>query len=92
MSKRFPSFTITASLHPSGSYPCFPHKNKARLSITGSYASCSSPLFLSATPSLSLCHSFQTRCGFLQYIFGVINSWCFASQLLLGLTQTTTKW
>ncbi|VUZ47957.1 unnamed protein product, partial [Hymenolepis diminuta] len=31
-----------------------------------------SPLYL------SLCHSFQTRCGSLEYIFGLINSWCSA--------------
>ncbi|VUZ40885.1 unnamed protein product [Hymenolepis diminuta] len=42
--------------------------------------------------SLSLCYSFQTRCGFLEYIFGLINSWCSALQLLLALTQTATNW
>ncbi|VUZ52468.1 unnamed protein product [Hymenolepis diminuta] len=41
---------------------------------------------------LSLHHSFQTRCDFLEYIFGLINSWCSALQLLLALTQTATKW
>ncbi|VUZ51392.1 unnamed protein product [Hymenolepis diminuta] len=57
----------------------------------GFYASCSSPLPQHAPPlSLSLRHSFQTRCGFLEYIFGLINSWCSASQLLLVLTQTAT--
>ncbi|VUZ44375.1 unnamed protein product [Hymenolepis diminuta] len=33
-----------------------------------------------------------TRCGFLEYIFGLLNSWCSASQLLLALTQTATNW
>ncbi|VUZ43908.1 unnamed protein product, partial [Hymenolepis diminuta] len=56
------------------------------------YASCSSPLFLSTLPSLSLSHLFQTRCGFLEYIFGLINSGRSALQLLLALTQTATNW
>ncbi|VUZ53444.1 unnamed protein product [Hymenolepis diminuta] len=61
--------------------------NNARLLVTGSYASGSSPLFLSTLPflslflSLPLCHSFQTRCGFLEYIFGLI---CFFLSLLVG--------
>ncbi|VUZ50205.1 unnamed protein product [Hymenolepis diminuta] len=33
-----------------------------------------------------------TRCGFLEYMFGLLNSWCSASQLLLALTQTATNW
>ncbi|VUZ51297.1 unnamed protein product [Hymenolepis diminuta] len=33
-----------------------------------------------------------THCGFLEYIFGQLNSWCSASQLLLALTQTATNW
>ncbi|VUZ47284.1 unnamed protein product, partial [Hymenolepis diminuta] len=56
--------------------------------------SCSSPLFLSSLLSLyiSLSHSFQTRCGSLECTFGLFNSWCSASQLLLALTQTATNW
>ncbi|VUZ51218.1 unnamed protein product, partial [Hymenolepis diminuta] len=42
--------------------------------------------------SISLCHSFQTRCGCFDYIFGLINSWCSALLLFLALTQTTTDW
>ncbi|VUZ40738.1 unnamed protein product [Hymenolepis diminuta] len=63
--------------------------NNVRLSVTGSHTSCSSPLFLSTLSyllSLSLCHSFQTRCGFLEYIFGLINSCCSALQLFLAIT------
>ncbi|VUZ46205.1 unnamed protein product [Hymenolepis diminuta] len=41
---------------------------------------------------LSLCHSFQTRCGCLDYIFGLISSWCSALHLFLALTQTATNW
>ncbi|VUZ56468.1 unnamed protein product, partial [Hymenolepis diminuta] len=41
---------------------------------------------------LSLCHPFQIRRGSLEYIFGLINSWYSASQLLLALTQTATNW
>ncbi|VUZ49560.1 unnamed protein product, partial [Hymenolepis diminuta] len=48
-------------------------------------SSARSPLYL------PLCHSFQTRCGFLEYIFGLINSWCSVLQLLLALTQTATN-
>ncbi|VUZ52647.1 unnamed protein product [Hymenolepis diminuta] len=33
-----------------------------------------------------------TCCGFLEYMFGLLNSWCSASQLLLALTQTATNW
>ncbi|VUZ43949.1 unnamed protein product [Hymenolepis diminuta] len=46
----------------------------------------------SACRSLSLCYSFQTRCGFLENIFGLINPWYSASQSLLALTQTATNW
>ncbi|VUZ45934.1 unnamed protein product [Hymenolepis diminuta] len=40
----------------------------------------------------SRCSLSVTRCGFLEYIFGLLNSWCSASQLLLALTQTATNW
>ncbi|VUZ49253.1 unnamed protein product, partial [Hymenolepis diminuta] len=43
------------------------------------------PLYLSLT-------RFNLCCSFLEYIFGQINSWCPASQLLLALTQTATNW
>ncbi|VUZ40159.1 unnamed protein product [Hymenolepis diminuta] len=33
-----------------------------------------------------------TRCGFLEYIFGLLNSWCSTSQLSLTLTQTAMNW
>ncbi|VUZ43871.1 unnamed protein product [Hymenolepis diminuta] len=46
---------------------------------------------LSLSLSLSLCYFFQTRCDFLEYIFGLINSWCSISQWLLALTQTATN-
>ncbi|VUZ43556.1 unnamed protein product [Hymenolepis diminuta] len=53
-------------------------------------------LFISSLPQhaalpLSLPLS-VTHCGFLEYIFGLLNSWCSASQLLLAVTQTATKW
>ncbi|VUZ54704.1 unnamed protein product, partial [Hymenolepis diminuta] len=60
------------------SNPCFPDNN-TRSSVTGSYAAFSLPLSV-------------TRCDFLEYIFGLLNSWCSASQLLLALTQTATNW
>ncbi|VUZ44855.1 unnamed protein product [Hymenolepis diminuta] len=49
-------------------------------------SSASSPL------SPFFCNSFQTRCGFLEYIFGLTNSWCSAPRLLQVLTQTATSW
>ncbi|VUZ39926.1 unnamed protein product [Hymenolepis diminuta] len=51
-----------------------------------------SSLLQHAPLSIPLYYSFQTRCGFLEYIFGLLNSWCSASQLLLALTQTATNW
>ncbi|VUZ41953.1 unnamed protein product [Hymenolepis diminuta] len=44
---------------------------------------------LSISPSVT---RINTRCSFLEYIFGLIKPWCFASQLLLGLTRKTTIW
>ncbi|VUZ42929.1 unnamed protein product [Hymenolepis diminuta] len=38
----------------------FPHRNNARLPVTGSYASCSSPLFLSTPPYLPLSLSLES--------------------------------
>ncbi|VUZ50847.1 unnamed protein product [Hymenolepis diminuta] len=95
---RFPLFSLTALLHTKGTsalvLSCGLTQNNARWSDTDSYTSCSSPLFLCTLLSLyvSLCYSFQTLCGFLEYIFGLYNSWCSASQLLLALTQTATNW
>ncbi|VUZ53690.1 unnamed protein product [Hymenolepis diminuta] len=67
---------------------CFPHKNNARVSVTGSYASCSS-LFHTTLLSLSVTR-INTRCGFLEYIFRLINSWYSAPRSLLALTQLVT--
>ncbi|VUZ54870.1 unnamed protein product, partial [Hymenolepis diminuta] len=64
----------------------FLHNNNARLSVTGSYASCPSPLFLITLLSISLTR-FNPRCGFFEHIFGLLNSCCSALQLLLALTQ-----
>ncbi|VUZ43372.1 unnamed protein product, partial [Hymenolepis diminuta] len=40
--------------------------------------------------SLSLTR-FNPRCGFLEYIFGLINSWCSAPRLFLAPTRTATN-
>ncbi|VUZ54146.1 unnamed protein product [Hymenolepis diminuta] len=40
------------------------------------------PLSLPLSLSVSVTH-----CGFLEYIFGLLDSWCSVSQLLLALTQ-----
>ncbi|VUZ42491.1 unnamed protein product [Hymenolepis diminuta] len=79
---------------PSNSYKALfvLHSVVTRASVIVPYASSSSSLFLSMLPSLSLSHTFQTRCGFLEYIFGLIKSWYSALQLFLALTQTTTNW
>ncbi|VUZ49762.1 unnamed protein product, partial [Hymenolepis diminuta] len=66
----FPPFSIIALFHIKGTsapilwrgliqvthikLALFSRQNNARISVTGSYASCSSPLFLSTL--LSLCH------------------------------------
>ncbi|VUZ47563.1 unnamed protein product [Hymenolepis diminuta] len=46
----------------------------------------------SARCSPSFSPSLRYLLGFLDYMFGLFNSWCSASQLLLGLTQTATNW
>ncbi|VUZ50940.1 unnamed protein product [Hymenolepis diminuta] len=33
-----------------------------------------------------------THCGFLEYMFGLLNSWCSVSQLLLALAQIAKNW
>ncbi|VUZ44758.1 unnamed protein product [Hymenolepis diminuta] len=33
-----------------------------------------------------------THCGFFEYIFGLLNSWCSAPRFLQALTQTATNW
>ncbi|KAM3183063.1 hypothetical protein ACTXT7_011112 [Hymenolepis weldensis] len=44
-----------------------------------------SPLYLS--------HSSQIRCGFLEYSFGLINSWCSAPQLFSACEyENTAHW
>ncbi|VUZ55672.1 unnamed protein product [Hymenolepis diminuta] len=56
---------------------CFPLDNNARLSVIGSYASCSSPVSFSTLLSLSLSLSltrFNPRCNLLEYNFDLINS------------------
>ncbi|VUZ39690.1 unnamed protein product [Hymenolepis diminuta] len=61
--------------------------------LLSSSARCTLPLSLLLPPlSPSLCYSFQARSGFLEYIFGLLNSWYSASQLLLAPTQTATNW
>ncbi|VUZ38711.1 unnamed protein product [Hymenolepis diminuta] len=57
-----------------------------RLSVTGSYASLSFPLFLSTLPFPS-----PSLTGFLEYIWS-INSHCSGPQLLLAHTQTPANW
>ncbi|VUZ56915.1 unnamed protein product [Hymenolepis diminuta] len=64
----------------------YPNNNNAAPTLPAhllSFSECSS-LYLSLI-------RFNPRCGFLEYIFGLLNSWCSVSQLLLVLTQTATN-
>ncbi|VDL59219.1 unnamed protein product [Hymenolepis diminuta] len=49
-------------------------------------------LFISSLSQHAVLPLSVTHCGFLEYMFGLLNSWCSASQLLLALTQTATNW
>ncbi|VUZ43524.1 unnamed protein product, partial [Hymenolepis diminuta] len=49
-------------------------------------------LFIASLPQHAALPLSVTRCGFLEYIFGQLNSCCSTSQLLLALTQTATNW
>ncbi|VUZ47490.1 unnamed protein product [Hymenolepis diminuta] len=92
---RFPLFSITASPHIKGTSALRLWRG---LTQNNTHWSCGllHVLFISSLPQhaalpLSLPLS-VTRCGFLEYMFGLLNSWCSASQLLLALTQTPTNW
>ncbi|VUZ52302.1 unnamed protein product [Hymenolepis diminuta] len=99
---RFPLFSITASLHIKGTSVLMLWRGLTQLPLffqtTTHTGQCGllHVLFISSLPqhaalSLSLPLS-VTHCGFLEYIFGLLNSWCSVSQLLLALTQTATNW
>ncbi|VUZ46814.1 unnamed protein product [Hymenolepis diminuta] len=74
---RFPLFSITTSLHIKGTSALMLWRGltqvihiKLSLSHAGQYGLLHI-LFISSLPQhapLSLCYSFQTRCGFLEYI------------------------
>ncbi|VUZ47265.1 unnamed protein product, partial [Hymenolepis diminuta] len=49
-------------------------------------------LFIYSLPRHAALPLSVTRCGFLEYISGLLNSRCSASQVLLALTQTATNW
>ncbi|VUZ49971.1 unnamed protein product [Hymenolepis diminuta] len=92
---RFPLFSITASLHIKSTSTLLLWRGLTQTTPTGQ-CGLLHVLFISslpqhAAPPLSLPLS-VTHCGFLEYIFGLLNSWCSASQLLLALTQTATNW
>ncbi|VUZ43316.1 unnamed protein product [Hymenolepis diminuta] len=79
--------------HPSGSYKAiFASHTRTHACQLRAPTLPAHHLSPSARSPLSLCHSFQTRCGSLEYNFGQINSWCFAPRLFLALTQTATSW
>ncbi|VUZ49896.1 unnamed protein product [Hymenolepis diminuta] len=103
---RFPLFSITASLHIKGTSALMlwsgltqvTHIKLLLFLQTTHTGQCGLPhvLFISslsqhAALPLSLPLS-VTHCGFLEYMFGLLNSWCSASQLSLALTQTATNW
>ncbi|VUZ43225.1 unnamed protein product [Hymenolepis diminuta] len=101
---RFPLFSITASLHIKGTSALMlwcdltqvTHIKLPLFFQTAHTGQCgllqvlfisSLPTHTALSPPLSVTH-----CGFLEYMFGILNSWCSASQLLLALTQTATNW
>ncbi|VUZ40219.1 unnamed protein product [Hymenolepis diminuta] len=94
---RFPLSSITASLQIKGTSTLMFWRDLSQTTTmhAGQYGLLH-VLFISSLPQhaalpLSLPLS-VTRCGFLEYIFGLLNFWCSASQLLLALTQTATNW
>ncbi|VUZ39311.1 unnamed protein product [Hymenolepis diminuta] len=105
---RFPLSSITASLHIkrhicthalAWPYPSDSYKATLVLQTTTTHNDQCGLLHVlsislphhAALPLFSLSLS-VTHCGFLKYIFGLLNSWCSASQLLLALTLTATNW
>ncbi|KAM3182372.1 hypothetical protein ACTXT7_012510 [Hymenolepis weldensis] len=69
---------VLARPYPSDSYKAIflSHKNNARMSVTSSYAYCSSSLFISTLPSLSLPLSLALVLVVASFISGLISSWC----------------
>ncbi|VUZ41591.1 unnamed protein product [Hymenolepis diminuta] len=98
MSKRvhpFPLNSVAASLHIKGTSALKLWRGLTQTTHTGQ-SGLLHVLFIPSLPQhaalpLSLPLS-VTHWGFLEYIFGLLNSWCSASQLLLALTQTATNW
>ncbi|VUZ51794.1 unnamed protein product [Hymenolepis diminuta] len=103
---RFPLFSITASLHIKSTSALMIWRGLSQVTHiklllffqTKHAGQCGllHVLFISSLPqhaalSLSLPLS-VTHYGFLECIFGLLNSWCSASQLLSALTQTATNW
>ncbi|VUZ51627.1 unnamed protein product [Hymenolepis diminuta] len=91
----FPLFSITVSFHLKSTsafmHSVLPNKNNVGRRVPTHPAH-----LLSSSAhcpfSLSPCYLFQTRCDILECTFGLINSWCSASQFLLALPQTATNW
>ncbi|VUZ54562.1 unnamed protein product [Hymenolepis diminuta] len=103
---RFPLFSITASLHIEGTSALMLWRGLTQVTHiklllffqTRHTGQCGllhvlfiSSLHQHAALPLSLPLS-VTHCGFLEYMFDLLNSWCSASQLLLALTQTAMNW
>ncbi|VUZ48621.1 unnamed protein product [Hymenolepis diminuta] len=99
----FPLFSITASLHVKGTSALMLGRGLTQVTHiklllfyqTTHTGQCGflHVLFISSLPQhaalplpLSVSHW-----GFLEYMIGLLNSWCSASQLLLALTQTATN-
>ncbi|VUZ56553.1 unnamed protein product [Hymenolepis diminuta] len=93
---RFPLFSITASFHIEGTSALMLWRGLTQIMTAhAGQHGLLHVLFISSLPQhaalpLSLPLS-VTHCGFLEYMFGLLNSWCSASQLLLALTQTATN-
>ncbi|VUZ47558.1 unnamed protein product [Hymenolepis diminuta] len=88
---RFPLLSITASLHIKVTSALMLWRSLIQTTHTGQ-CGLLHVLFISFLPQHAALPLSVTRCGFLEYMFGLLNSWCSASQLLLALTQTATNW
>ncbi|VUZ57529.1 unnamed protein product, partial [Hymenolepis diminuta] len=73
------------------SYPCFPGNNNTHWSVR-TPARPVHLLFSSARCFPSLPLPLLLIVASLNTFFGLLNTWCSASQLLLALTQTATNW
>ncbi|VUZ52702.1 unnamed protein product [Hymenolepis diminuta] len=88
---RFPLFSITVSLRIKNTSALMLWRGLTQTTHTGQ-CGLLHVLFISSLPQHAALPPSVTHCGFLEYMFGLLNSWCSASQLLLAPTQTAMNW